>query len=228
MLKSQTATKHRGWSFEEGTGTISGNSGLLSLGRRLSNPYSAGDTLPFCVHGATRSLKPCTCGSALVMGVRMHLPEAVFGSNHLTISHESGLTITFTAEDALMHWARDSVEKGSRSLRVPAAGLPAWTERMDAAQMRSSTDVDWTFSCSDFAGTCGRRGSAAPPASRPLLGSLVLPVPVASDQAAPDALPQDVWEAHHGSGLDKDGPAGRLLRTPEPILWSAEVPLFEV
>ena len=62
---------------------------LLALARRLADPYTPGDTqsLPFCVHGATRSLKPCVCGSALVMGVRMHLPEKVFGGSWVELSH---------------------------------------------------------------------------------------------------------------------------------------------
>ena len=102
----------RGWSFKATSLPIDGAPALLALGRRLADPYSAGDaqTNPFCVHGATRSLKPCMCGSALVMGVRMHLPEAVFGSNRLVIEHEaSGFRLAFTAEGALRCWARDSV-----------------------------------------------------------------------------------------------------------------------
>ena len=78
---------HAGWEFRCVSAPISGVHKLLALGRQLASPYvdseDAGAPLPFCVHGATRSLKPCTCGSALVMGVRMHMPDAVFGDNVL-------------------------------------------------------------------------------------------------------------------------------------------------
>ena len=41
------------------------------LSTRLGNPYQSRYEVPFCVPGSLGSLKPCACGSALVMGVRM-------------------------------------------------------------------------------------------------------------------------------------------------------------
>ena len=64
-----------GWSFSCESSHISGNPGLLALSRELADPYvPAGEAAvhPFCVHGSSRSLKPCMCGSALVMGINMH------------------------------------------------------------------------------------------------------------------------------------------------------------
>ena len=256
-----------GWRFRSATGPISGASELLALARRLADPYTPGDaqSLPFCVHGATHSLKPCVCGSALVMGVRMHLPEAVFGSCSLTLTHEaSGLSITFSAEEALRCWARDSVEHGSRALRIPAAQLPAWRERMTAARMKAAVDYDWTYCCDDFHGaveraaaadavTTGGRGGggggapAVTALALDLLGSLspaVRPLATAagpcgvdgpcppraaptSHAAPPPPRPPPAWSAHRGRGLEADSEAGRLLRSREPILWSADVPLYE-
>ena len=165
-----------GWSFESVCSSIDGQPELLSLSRRLADPYTPGEaqTLPFCVHGATRSLKPCMCGSALVLGVRMHLPEAVYGRNRLTIKHRaSGLVFSFTAEEALMHWARESHAHGSRALRVPAARLPSWVSRMSSAREASSVDVDWTFCCSTFSGGCAPEQAAASAALTCLLAYLL-------------------------------------------------------
>ena len=94
---------HAGWEFRSSSGPISGVHELLALSRVLADPYPGdGQPLPFCVHGATRSLKPCTCGSALVMGVRMHMPDAVFGDNVLQLRHAaSGVVVDFGALDAL-------------------------------------------------------------------------------------------------------------------------------
>lgn len=144
-----------GWTFSASSGSIDGAPQLFSLGRRLADPYAPGDAqlLPFCVHGATRSLKPCMCGSALVMGVRMHLPEAVFGGNRLVVTHEaSGFRLSFSAEGALRCWARDSVADDHLTSRVAPANLPAWRQRMEASAMRTSTAVDWTFCCAAYAG----------------------------------------------------------------------------
>ena len=93
------------------------------------------------------------CGSALVMGVRMHLPEAVFGSNRLVLTHvASGFCIAFTAEGALKCWARDSVVGDHVTARVAPAELPVWRQRMLASTLRTSTAVDWTFCCAQYGG----------------------------------------------------------------------------
>ena len=116
----QTTTSQttiHGWNFFSRDGPIDGIPRLVSLSRRLADPYSPDEqqNRPFCVHGATRSLKPCLCGSALVMGINMHMPEAVFGQNCLLITHQkTGRTLSFHVEDALRIWAKQSVEDGSR------------------------------------------------------------------------------------------------------------------
>ena len=169
---SRDSFSHAGWEFRSVSAPISGVHKLLALGRQLANPYddSEGDgvPLPFCVHGATRSLKPCTCGSALVMGVRMHMPDAVFGDNVLQLRHAaSGVVVDFGALDALRAWARDSVEQGSRSVKAPPARLPQWEERMRSARRATSTDVDWTFCCQDYIGEVHRAEAEAGGAEAP-------------------------------------------------------------
>ena len=228
--KARSEAEFSGWSFSSNTSHISGKSGLLALSRRLSDPYTPGDgqSLPFCVQGSTRSLKPCTCGSALVMGLEMHIPEAVYGSNYLTIKHiQSGLTISFDAEDALRRWAIGSIEQGA-SLLVPAAQLPVWSELMTTQRARSAADVDWTFCCSDYAGAFQLPTEDASPTAVEggfrLLGQVtsgVMEPTLAASQHA--CLPPLPWTTHDGPGFESSGPIGRLLRKREPILWSAEV-----
>ena len=60
-----------GWRIESSEDHILGSRELLLLSTRLGNPYQSQFEVPFCVPGSLGSLKPCSCGSALVMGVRM-------------------------------------------------------------------------------------------------------------------------------------------------------------
>ena len=235
-------TEMRGWQFRSTMSSISGAPQLLALGRHLADPYSSGESqqTPFCVHGASRSLKPCMCGSALVMGVRMHMPEAVFGANALVLTHRaSGFRLTFDAEGALREWARDSVIMES-STRVAPAELPVWRERMHAAKLRTTTAVDWTFCCADYAGdreekASGEATSAPPPPAAavvggPLVGLLTSarPSPVPSGQSCDGDAKEGAtatptaWRPHCGPGIDM-----ALLRRRDEIIWSADLPLYE-
>ena len=242
---------HAGWEFRTSSGPISGVHQLLALSRVLADPYPGdGQPLPFCVHGATRSLKPCTCGSALVMGVRMHLPEAVFGNNLIEVTHAaSGATVSFRVEDALLSWARDSIEHGSRSVKVPPARLPQWEERMKTARRASSVDVDWTFCCSDYngesrnappagaasgvaAGTAAPKSTSAPRVVNQMglistKGPAAASTGAAATTPAPPPPPPPQWSPCSGAAMEPTGYAGRLLRMREPILWSADLPLYE-
>ncbi|KAL1521447.1 hypothetical protein AB1Y20_021111 [Prymnesium parvum] len=233
-----------GWAFRSHSSHISGNAALLSLSRELSDPYAPpGEppTHPFCVHGSTRSLKPCMCGSALVMGVNMHLPDAVFGANHLTLSHlASGFTLRLDAAGALRAWARDSVARGSRQLRVPPAAAPAWRERMAAARGRSSVDVDWTFRCEEYApdgevggggaapragaGEGGERGKGRGVAPPVVGGTHLISLKPAEARGARGGGVQ--WRPHKGAALEPESEAGMMLRRQDPILWSCDIPLY--
>ena len=260
-----------GWRFRSATGPISGASELLALARRLADPYTPGDTqsLPFCVHGATRSLKPCVCGSALVMGMRMHLPEAVFGSCSLTLTHEaSGLDHLLGGGGAPLLGSRLGRARQPRAAHPGGAAARvarAHDRRSDEGRRRLRLDVLLRRLPRRRRARPPPRRAAAPPAAgggrrrrrrpRPavtalaldLLGSLspaVRPLATAagpcgvdgpcapraappSHAAPPPPPPPPAWSAHRGRGLEADGEAGRLLRSREPILWSADVPLYE-
>ena len=216
--------EENGWRFRACAGPISGAPALLAMARGLSDPFTPGEAAisPFCVHGATRSLRPCVCGSALVMGVRMHLPEATFGANSLIIEHaQSGFALAFTADGALRSWARDSILTDRHMVRAAPADQAVWRSRVAAAQERASHGVDWTFCCADYGGDTGdavadgrgRNGASAP----------VLALPGLAPPPAPAApVREAAWQVHEGDGIDMD-----LLRRRDPILWSAEVPLYE-
>lgn len=236
------------WTFEATLAPIAARHKLLALARRLADPYAPGDTAPYpyCVKGATRSLKPCTCGSALVMGVKMHLPDATFADNHLTITHTpTKTTFTFRAEDALAHWARHSLEHGSRALRVAAAKLPAWERQLAEAEKRSSIDYDWTFGVADYAGrvttSSASTAVATSAATSPACAARAAPcalagcsivslgrfVPQVEPLVAPPPPLAVSWTPHRGPGLGPMSPHMPMLLARDPILWSAEVPLFE-
>ena len=82
------------------------------------------------------------------------LPEAIFGHNFLTLTHElSGRAFHFDVDGALSCWARESAHKGSGGLRVTTASLPSWKQVADEqAQIGENGDWDWTFS-TDYCGT---------------------------------------------------------------------------
>ncbi len=217
----RSSIAHSGWEFQCVQAPIFSTNQLFLLGRQLANPHSnTGDLIPFCVHGATRSLKPCTCGAALVMGVRMHMPESVFGDNLVELVHaQSGVRIRFTALAALRAWARSSIEKGSRSLRVPPGQLPQWKARLRAARARETIDYDWTFCCDDFVGTCESTGvSDGGNAQRETLGTIFGQVG-AQGVSSQSTEPPPAWTAHTGEALAPTGAAGTLLRRTEPIIW---------
>ena len=255
MRRSHSEYRHAsGWHFEASTLPISGAPQLLALARGLADPYAPGEAAvhPFCVHGATRSLKPCVCGSALVMGVKMHLPEATFGANKLILTHEpSGFVLSFTAEGALRAWARDSVLSDRElHIRVAPAEKAVWRSRVAAAQERTSQAVDWTFCSGEYGGDdhgtgAGGGGSgggvggagaatALPGLPKPALsagatarggaaGGGATSIKGAVAPSPPGArAPAVVWREHEGDGLDMD-----LLRRRDEIAWSAEVPLYE-
>ena len=239
-----------GWRFEARTGGIDDPARLVALSRRLADPYTEGERQcrPFCVHGATRSLKPCLCGAALIMGVNCHMPEAVFGQNSLTVTHlESGTAFDFDAEGALRMWAQHSSERGSRSIRCVHGRLASWRNKMVSAQLRTSVDADWTFDCEGYSGNAcvggvGSIGSGehTRPSTPSISSGVDRPFVVSphqmqlsvvkstrsiraalrEEQGPPCRIPLE-WRAHLGNGIDME-----LLKRREPILWHATVPLF--
>ena len=141
-----------GWRIDANDSHILGARDLLLLSTKLGNPYQSSYEIPFFVPGSLGSLKPCSCGSALVMGVRMHLPEGVFGHNWLRLTHEaSGVELRFDITGALMRWVLLSVEHGSGGLKVTAAREGGWVSKWPA--MFQTQDYDWTYTTDYRGGT---------------------------------------------------------------------------
>ena len=70
-----------GCRFRSSSGRILSGEELRALARGvLPNPHDTAQRQPWLVRGAVPALDACTCGSAVVYGVRMHMPEMVFGS----------------------------------------------------------------------------------------------------------------------------------------------------
>ena len=119
----------KGWSFDSVRAPISGQPALVALGWRLSDPYAAahgalavnGDhPTPFCVHGASRSLKPCMCGSANVLGVPMHFPEALYLSNRLRLTHAQSVRAVAARGDMVARGFARVCDRPLASLRLVA------------------------------------------------------------------------------------------------------------
>ena len=87
------------------------------------------------------------------------LPEAIFGKNRLTVTHEaSGRAFHFDAQGAITCWLRESDTNGSGGVRVISANLSSWKQVFDAEQAIGGTaDYDWTFS-TNYCGTTTARG----------------------------------------------------------------------
>ena len=133
----------KGWRFESKSGPIL-NTGerdalLERLNKRAAQEFVGG--LPYTVPP---------------------LPEAIFGHNRVTLTHEaSGRAFHFDADGALSCWARESAHKGSGGLRVTTASLPSWKHVADEQRVaeKASVDYDWTFSTN----YCGTTSTRAPP-----------------------------------------------------------------
>ena len=129
-----------------------------ALLRRLGQDAPGGHPRPWAVRGdVPYEAENCRfCAMVVVGGVRMHLPEKLFGRNWLEIRHAaSGVSLTFEAMGALQSWANLSTEE----LDEGRAGRAAWsgksTERVDraawearwdsAATLQRREEYDWTY-----------------------------------------------------------------------------------
>ena len=245
----------KGWRIETYDSHILGARDLLLLSTKLGNPYQSSFEIPFFVPGSLGSLKPCSCGSALVMGVRMHLPEGVFGHNWLQMTHEaSGVTMRFDIAGALMRWVLLSVEHGSNGLKVTAAREGGWVSKWPS--MFSTQDYDWTYT-TDYQGhatmvTRTEAEHSPSSAAAPLVGGTQaaqggLPCKKdafgSSGSVATSATPQGADSSSKSSStapekppdeLDmewEDGAPGgidtEMLMRQEPILFYKSLLLFE-
>lgn len=135
-----------------------------------------------------------------VTGPLPKLPEAIFAKNLLKLVHErSGLTISFGAEDALVQWFRNSIANGAGGLTVPAAKLGSWTAK--------KADQSKETGAADDRGDWDWTYSTEYTGIEEMDGADAQPLP---------------WTPHTGDGIDM-----ALLRRREPILFFADVPLYQ-
>lgn len=212
---------HKGWRFESESGPM--------LNRKER------ETLIKKVEDACEAVVPA-------------LPEAVFGKNRLTITHEaSGHAFHFDAEGALTCWMRESEVKGSGGVRVTSASLNSWKQVFNAEQATGggAADYDWTFS-TNYCGTTTGRGETEQmkvrTASQVVASSAPSFIETPSfiessfctkvdyeawlcdhlDAGTKTAL-EPPWRAHTGSGLDMT----LLKRRDLPILHCLDLRLYE-
>ena len=165
--------RFHGWRIETSEGPIVSSGELAALKDRLSEGASTTEPLP-------------------------KLPEAIFASNRLTMTHEpTGTHLKFDADGALLGWLKNSLANGAGGVTIPAASLGSWKEKVEKQTQQQTGDAnrrrewDWTYS-TEYAGADTGAGGA------PLS-----------------------WAAHEGAGIDM-----ALLRRREPILFFAELPLY--
>ena len=111
----------------------------------------------------------CGCTTILFGGVRMQMPEKIFGNNWLELQHrERSLALCFDCAGALRRWAQLSLEM----VDDRRSGRPAWTGwTCDAAELHGTWQQSSWGAITDYS----RREEwdcehPAPPACRPGAG----------------------------------------------------------
>ena len=176
------------------------------------------------------------------------LPEAIFGHNRLTLTHEaSGQTFQFDVNGALSSWVKHSNANGSGGLRVTSASLPSWKQvYAEQATVSAAINYDWTFS-TDYCGTTTDHresvkmvNSASQDATQTETTSFIessfctkveyeawlrsaTRTGTGTGTAEEEAAPRSPWRAHEGNGLDM----AMLRRRDVPILHFVDLTLYE-
>ena len=211
--------RHKGWRFESESGPIANSVEREALTKRVED--------------ATEATVPA-------------LPEAIFGKNKLTLTHEaSGRAFHFNAQGAITSWLRESVAKGSGGIRVTSASLASWKEVADKELSKSAAaDYDWTFT-TDYCGTTTARGETeqkVKPATKPVrtpsfiestfctkveyeawLRAQHSEAGTGVTGTEPPAAPEPPWCEHKGDGFDM----ALLRRRDVPILHFLDLQLYE-
>ncbi|KAI9457299.1 type 2A phosphatase activator TIP41 [Russula earlei] len=154
------------------------------------------------VTAATGPISSATYCATLHSSLGLPLPEMMFGSNLLRITHRpSGWAYAFRAEDAL-RWVRNGpLEPGDGGVKVGYADV--WLKsrtgadsQMPMPQTVETKPYDWTYTTT-YAGSLDDAGSSTV-----------------------QWIPAEPTNALHAIPIDE------LLR-PDPILFYAEIPLFD-
>ena len=194
------------------------------------------DIFDWTVTAQTGPISSATHCDALHAALGIPLPEMTFGSNLLRITHRpSGWTYTFRAEDALREVKNGPLEAGDGGVKVGYAD--AWLKSRCA--FRVDSKICWQLA--QRSRSCTR--------SRPCVRLFY------SHRTGPDSQipllqtvatkPYDwTYTTTYSGSLDDTGPGGAQwipgeptnplhaipideLSRPDPILFYAEIPLFE-
>ena len=173
------------WTLVGQVGAAFGQYLARSCARSVRAAVRGSPERPWAVRGELpldEERSACGCTTIVFGGVRMQLPDKVFGNNWMELRHAGrGVAFCFDCAGALERWARLSVQL----IDDRRAGRPAWSGwTCDAALLRSNwenstwgaissytkrEEWDWTFRtdyagvalCGDGAsGSCARRASA--------------------------------------------------------------------
>lgn len=147
-----------GWGVKRSVESALLQADQRAYGRALLRRFCGVHPRPWAVRGEVpyESENCKLCAMVVVGGVRMHLPEKLFGRSWFELHHEpSGICLTFDAMGALQSWAGLSV----RTLDERRAGRTAWSgksaDRLDRANWQARWDstatlqrreeYDWTY-----------------------------------------------------------------------------------
>ncbi|KAF5359012.1 hypothetical protein D9758_004875 [Tetrapyrgos nigripes] len=145
---------------------------------------------------------------ALHESLGIPLPEMTFGGNHLTLEHRpSGWKYTFNTEEALRGVKNGEMEDGDGGVKVgyAEAWLKSRTGPSPSLPMPKTVPTkpyDWTY-------TTTYQGHTEPPSE---------------DTSDKSFFPS--WTPSNPQNLSHQIPLAELTR-PDPILFYAEIPLFE-
>eukprot|EP00903_Cladosiphon_okamuranus_P019903 g18293.t2 len=159
--------------------------------------------------GLRKDSRVPACGSVVVKGTPMQLPEILFGNNALELLHEpSGFQLQFDARGALKQWVKLFAE-GSFEVRE----AKEWQAR-PGTPIRQQ-EYDWTWG-TDYPGSCRLQGVGVDHSED---GNILRPLTT----IVKDALLPIEWVACEPGGIDRE----LLLDQSCPILMYDDVVLFE-
>ncbi|KAF8655341.1 hypothetical protein AX16_003114 [Volvariella volvacea WC 439] len=161
------------------------------------------------ITASTNPISPAYQCDALQASLGIPLPEMTFGNNHLVLHHRpSGFMYTFRTEDALRYVKKGELEDGDGGVKVEYAEKWLQSRTGQNASLPMPTTVptkpyDWTYTTTYQ----GHLFKNSPP---------------------PSALPtsSSSWTASDPEDPSQSIPMSELMR-PDPILFYAEIPLFE-
>ncbi|KAF5321921.1 hypothetical protein D9619_000569 [Psilocybe cf. subviscida] len=158
---------------------------------------------------STNSISNAPECDALQSYLGFPLPEMTFGNNYLTLEHRpSQLRYSFDTADALR-----CVKKGE--LGEGDGGVKVGTDSSSSLPMPKTVPTkpyDWTYTTT-YAGHEGDDGSTSTLSSAPAANVVAETIPA-------------VWRAADPEDPSESIPIAELTR-PDPILFYAEIPLFE-